>query len=283
MLTLKNVQKRYGAFALDCSLSVPSGCVTGLIGRNGAGKSTTFKALLGLISVDAGEIEIFGKKNTALTPKEKGQIGVVLSDSGFSDYLVAKDICAVLGSMYPGFDREKFRRDCGHFQIPWDKKLKEFSTGMKAKLKLLVALSHSAKLLVLDEPTAGLDVVVRDEFLSILQEYMDRQDDCAVLISSHISGDLEKFCDDVYMIDEGQIVLHEETDLLLGSYGLIKADEKQCAALDGRYLVRRKKAGYGYSLLTNQRQFYMENYPEITVEKIGIDNIILMMTQGEEL
>lgn len=282
MIKLKNVRKDYGNFSLDCSMDVIPGRITGFIGTNGAGKSTTFKAILNLITIDAGEIEVMGKKPQELTPQEKAAIGVVLADSGFSEYLMVKDIVAVMRQMYPSFDKAKFTEVCEQFSIPQNKKVKEFSTGMKAKLKLLLAMSHDAKLLVLDEPTAGLDVVAREELLELLQEYMERHPESAVLISSHISGDLEKFCDDVYMIHEGRIVLHEETDVLLDSYGVLKVDEKQYGQLDKAYILRQKKEAFGYSLLTNQRKFYMENYPQIAVEKGGIDDLILLMTRGEQ-
>lgn len=241
MLTLKNVRKNYGSFSLDCSMEVMPGRITGFIGQNGAGKSTTFKAILNLIAIDSGEIKLLGKKPQNLTAKEKENIGVVLADSSFSEYLTVKDIISIMNQMYASFDKAKFTEACNRFAIPQDKKVKEFSTGMKAKLKLLLAMSHDAKLLVLDEPTAGLDVVAREELLELLQEYMETHPDSAVLISSHISGDLEKFCDDVYMIHEGKIVLHEETDVLLDNYGLLKVDEKQYEELDKSYLLRRKK------------------------------------------
>lgn len=281
MVKLTNVKKSYGGFKLDCSLSVKPGMITGLIGQNGAGKSTTFKALLDLISIDSGTVEIFGKDHRTLTPCDKEKIGVVLSDSGFSMYLNIKDVAAVLNSMYSCFRKDEFLEKCRRFELPPDKTLREFSTGMKAKLKLLVAMSHDAKLLILDEPTSGLDVVARNELLELLQDYMNENEDASVLISSHISGDLENYCDDIYMIDKGKIVLHEETDVLLSDYGLLKADEKQYATLDKSYILRQKKESYGFYLLTDQRKFYMENYPGMIVEKGNIDDVILMMVKGE--
>lgn len=196
---------------------------------------------------------MFGKSHAALKPADKEKIGVVLSGSGFSEYLTVADVAAIMQNMYSGFKKDEFIKQCGHFNLPYKKKIKEFSTGMKAKLKLLAAMSHDAKLLVLDEPTAGLDVVAREELLELLQDYMDKQEDAAVLMSSHISGDLEKFCDDIYMIDNGKIILHEETDVLLGNYGLIKVDESSYASLEKEYLMRRKRESYGWCLLTNER------------------------------
>ena len=257
--------------------------ITGLIGANGAGKSTTFKAILGLIGIDDGTITVFGKDSRDLTAKDKEGIGVVLSDSGFSEYLTIKDVAAIMRGMCAEFQTEEFLKQCEKFGLPLKKKIKEFSTGMKAKLKLLSAMSHGAQLLILDEPTAGLDVVARQELLELLQDYLERGGERSVLISSHIAGDLERFCDDIYMIHEGNIILHEETDVLLDEYGVIKVDEAQYQKLDKTYLLRQKKEIFGYQLLTNQRRFYQENNPELIVEKGCIDDVILMMTKGEKL
>ena len=282
VLSLRNLQKSYPGFSLDVSMEIKEGQITGLIGANGAGKSTTFKAILGLIYPDAGEILIFGKKPEEITVKEKAQIGVALSDSGFSECMNVKQIVHVLENTYERFDRAAFEKRCRDFSVPMDKKLKEFSTGMRAKLKVLIATSFSARLLVLDEPTAGLDVVARDSILELLREYMET-DGRSILISSHISSDLENLCDDIYMIHKGKIVLHENTDVLLDEYGLIKADEKQYEALDKAHILRVKKEHYGYSCLTDEKAFYMENYPGLTVERGSVDEVITMMVKGEAL
>lgn len=281
MLRINNVKKNYPKFSLDCSLEVRSGCITGLIGQNGAGKSTTFKAALGLIKIEDGEIRLGGKDVSTLTNLEKQKIGVALSDSGFSGYLRIKDLVPVLDNMYEAFDKADFIAQCQRFELPMDKQIKEFSTGMKAKLKVLIAISHNAELLILDEPTAGLDVVAREDVLELLREYMEEDANRAILISSHISSDLEGLCDDIYMIHQGQIVLHEETDVLLDRYALLQVNEQQYEKLDKKYVLRTKKETYGYRCLTNERQFYMENYPEIVIEKGNIDDLIMMVIKGE--
>lgn len=281
MLRLENVKKHYGEFSLECSLEVQAGCVTGLIGKNGAGKSTTFKAILGLIYPDGGKIEVFGKPVEKLSISDREQIGIVLSDSGFSGYLTIKDLISMLRNMYGNFREDEFLRRCKKFRLPLDKKIKEFSTGMKRKLQVLAAISHDAKLLILDEPTAGLDVIARDELLNLLREYME-QDERAILISSHISSDLEGLCDDVYMIDDGKIVMHTETDILLSDYGLLKVTDDQYQKLEKEYIIRHRKEEYGYSCLTDQKQFYMENYPGLAIEKGSIDEVMTMMIRGEK-
>lgn len=282
MLKLDKVKKQYEGFELNCSMEVPTGCVTGLIGKNGAGKSTTFKMILGLIYPDSGTVEVFGKPAGQLEPLDKEKIGTVLADSGFSVYLMIKDIIPVLAGMYKDFNREDFMKKCEQFDLPLDKKIKEFSTGMKRKLQVLAAISHKAELLILDEPTAGLDVAAREELLELLREYME-QEGRSILISSHIASDLERFCDDIYMIDDGKIILHEETDLLLSSYALLKMTKEQYQALDKKYILYRKEEPFGISCLTNQKQFYIENYPQITAEKGSIDELIMMIVRGEKL
>lgn len=280
MLKLEHVKKQYKDFHLDCSLTVKPGMITGLIGANGAGKSTTFKAVLGLIRAESGIVELFGKRPEEITPEDKERLGVVLADSGFSGYLSIRDLIPVLKAMYHQFDQTYFEEQCRRFELPMTKKIKEFSTGMKRKLQVLAAISHHADLLILDEPTAGLDVLARDEMLTMLREYMEIEGR-AILISSHISSDLEDFCDDIYMIDHGQVILHEETDTLLNEYGLLKVDGKQYERLDKTYVLRSRKETFGYSCLTNEKQFYQENYPDIVVEKGSIDELIMMMVRGD--
>ena len=245
--------------------------------------SDPFKGVLGLIRPDSGTVRVLGQDSRTLGKREKQQLGVVLSDSGFSGYLTVKDIVPVLESLYEKFDKPFFLEQLRKFGLPDNKKIKEFSTGMKVKLKVLVAVSHDARLLILDEPTAGLDVVARDELLDILREFMERDGERSILISSHISGDLESLCDDIYMIHEGKIILHEDTDTLLDEYALLKIDERQFDMLDKRYVLRCKKESFGYSCLTDQKRYYMENYPKLTIEKGSIDNVITMMIRGAAL
>ena len=283
MLKIEHLQKRYDNFALDCSLEVKPGCVTGLIGANGAGKSTTFKAVLGLISIDGGSVRILGKDRKEFTTKDRQKLGVVLSDSGFSGYLTVRDVVSILERMYDTFDRNFFLEQAEKFQLPLNRQIREFSTGMRAKLKVLAAISSDVKLLLLDEPTAGLDVVARDGLLEMLQDFMERDEERAILISSHISSDLETLCDDLYMVHQGKVVLHEDTDVLLSDYGILKMDEQQFRKLDKEYILRYKREEYGYCCLTNQRQFYMENVPGIVVEKGSVDEVITMMAGGEEV
>ena len=280
MLRLENVRKKYKDFELDVTMEVKPGRVTGLIGRNGAGKTTAFKAALGLIRTEGGEISMLGKPLSKLSEKDRERIGVVLSDSGFSGYLKIKDLVVILRNLYSGFDEEYFTGKCKSFGLPFDKRIKDFSTGMKRRLHVAAALSHHADLLIMDEPTVGMDVIARDELLTMIREYMEAEER-SVLISSHISGDLEGLCDDIYLIDEGKVILHEDTDVLLDEYGILKVTKEQYEAMDKSFLVCRRKEEFGYSCLTKEKQFYMENYPDIVVEKGSVDGVMTMMIRGE--
>ncbi len=275
-LVLENAKKKYKTFELDMSMTLEPGSITGLIGRNGAGKSTTFKAILGLIKLSGGKVTINGKEPQELSTAEKEDLGVVLAEAGFSGYMTVKDVIAVMAVMYRKFDKADFQRKCEHFNIPLNQKIKEFSTGMKAKLKILLAIFHGAKILILDEPTAGLDVVARDEILDMLREYMEDESN-SILISSHISSDLEGLCDDVYFIEDGKMILHEETDTLLDEYGILKVTKEQLAKLDKEYIVCVNEDKYGCTCLTKQKQYFMENFPDIVVEKSNIDEVITLM------
>lgn len=282
MISFENVKKTYGNFTMHCTMEVKPGRITGLIGPNGAGKTTAFKAVLNLISIDSGTLTVLGKPSGQLTARDMEKIGAVLSDSGFCGYLTVRDLVPVLKNFYEEFSVQDFQENCQKLSLSLDKKIKEFSSGMKAKLKVLAAISHNPQLLVLDEPTAGLDVLARDSLLQMLREYME-QEDRSILISSHISSDLEGLCDDVYLIDQGKILLHEETDVLLSDYAILKVTPEQYASLDQSHLLRRSREAYGFCLLTDQKQFYLKKYPSLVIERGGIDEVITMMIRGEKL
>ena len=281
MIQIKNIKKSYQDFLLDCSLTIEKGSVTGIIGKNGAGKSTLYKAILNLINIDSGNILVFNKDIKELDVKDKANIGVVLADSFFSSYLNIKDIRKIMMDSYETFDVTFFDKKVNEFELPVNKAIKSFSFGMKAKLKMLCALSHNAKILLLDEPTLGLDVIARDEILELLREYMAKDSDNTIMISSHIASDLESLCDDIYMIDDGKIILHEDTDVLLSNYAILKVDDQTYESIDKNYIYKVKKEDYGYALLTNQKQFYYENYPKIIIQNCSIDDVIYMMIKGK--
>ena len=283
MIKINQLKKSYPGFDLNVSMNIKKGLVTGLIGKNGSGKSTIYKSILDLIQIDGGSITILNKDKDDLSIEDKNKIGIVLSDSFYSSYLTIKDLKKILKASYLSFDDSYFTSKVNLCQLPWDKQIRSFSFGMKSKLKIICALSHNAQLLLLDEPTLGLDVIARDEILDLLREFMEKDENHTILISSHISNDLEHLCDDIYLIDEGQILLHEDTDVLLDEYAILKVNEAQYQQLDTSYLLRVKKEVYGFQCLTNERQYYVENAPEVVIEKASIDKILALMTKGEKI
>ena len=232
------------------------------------------------MSIEGGTIELLGKNQKTFSVREKEEIGVVLSEHTFSSMMTIKDVVKVMESMYQKFDTKRFLKKCQDYNLPLDKKIKDFSTGMKAKFKIFIAMSYQAKLLILDEPTVGLDSVTRSELLDEMREYMC-QEGRAILISSHISSDLEGICDDLYFMQNGKILFHEDTDVILSEYAMLKVSEEQYQTLDKAYIFYRKKVSFGYELLTKERQYYLENYPNIVIEKGTIDDIVLFMMKGE--
>jgi ABC-2 type transport system ATP-binding protein len=283
MLQIQDVRKTYPGFNLEVSMEVQAGRITGLIGANGAGKSTLFKAILSLIHTEGGTILLNGKNVASMTAAEKQKIGTVMTGSGFSSYLKVKDVRKILEAMYPTFDTVRFDQKSRSFGLDPEKKIKELSTGLKARLQVLSALCHKAEILLLDEPTAGLDVIARDEVYNLIREFMEEDENRSVLISSHISSDLELLCDEMYMIDKGKIILHEEADRLFTDYAILKLTKEDFASLDKKYLLRLREEPYGYCALTDQRAFYRENYPGMVMEKAGLDEVIRMMVKGDRL
>ena len=284
MIEMKDVRKHYQNFDLKVSLEVPTGTIVGLVGQNGAGKSTTFKSLLQLIRVDGGEILVDGvditKENAKETVARKQNIGVALSDSGFSGFLTPQDVCKILKGMYHNFSEAKFNEYCRRLELPMTTKVKELSNGNKAKLKVISALCHGAQFVILDEPTAGLDVVARDTVLQLLRDYMEEAEDRSILISSHISTDLEGLCDSLYLIHKGEIVLSKDTDVLLSEYAVLKVSDEEYNSLDKEHVLKSKKESFGYACLTNQKQYYAENYPNMVIERGNIDDLIMIMALG---
>ena len=224
LLDLKNVRKQYANFSLECSMQVKRGSITGLIGANGAGKTTIFKASLGLIHTDGGEIRMMGKTPQQLTNEEWEKIGVVLSDATFPNILTAEDAGAILKKMYHRFDKADFEEKCRTFDIPMNKKMKEMSTGMKAKLKILMAMSHQAEILILDEPTSGLDPVSREELLHIFRQIVQNEN-CSILFSTHITSDLDRCADDITYIQNGRVLQSADKETFLRSFDHLKTPE----------------------------------------------------------
>ncbi|MBR1863203.1 MAG: ABC transporter ATP-binding protein [Ruminococcus sp.] len=248
-IEIRGVTKRYKDFCLDnVDLTLPGGCILGLIGENGAGKSTLIKVLLGIIHKNAGSVKILGRDADRELSDIKEDIGVVLDEVGIPDGFRAKHINNVMKLAYRNWDEKQFYDDLEKFKIPTNKKFKEFSRGMKMKMGIAIALSHKAKLLVLDEATNGLDPVIRDEVTDIFNDFT-REEDHSILISSHIVSDLEKLCDYVSFIHHGRVLLNEEKDVLLEEYAICHCSEEQLASLDPAAVKGRKVGRYGAQAL----------------------------------
>lgn len=281
MIEIRDFVKQYQDFRLELSLDIPDNRVVGIIGKNGCGKSTTIKAILGLIRPTSGSVRVFGREARELAPRDKEKIGVALSDSMFSAQLNVEDIIAILRAMYRDFDEPFFREMCGKLNLPLKKQLKEFSTGMKAKVKVLTAISHKAALLILDEPTSGLDVEARNEIIRTIREYA-ASDDCSVLISSHISTDLEGLCDEFYLFSGGKIVLHETGESIEKHYGTVQIPFETFDAIDRSRISGYKKETFGYACVTDDREYFAKNHPEIRVKPATIDDLIILLGGPEE-
>lgn len=282
LLKIDNLQKNYKDFQLNCSLEVLKGRVTGVIGGNGAGKTTTFKAVLGLIFPESGRIELFGKEISEISREDKMRIGTVMAETGFSSMLNIKEIIGIMDALYPAFQKAGFLEKCRHYQLPIDKAIKDFSTGMKAKLKVLLAMSYDASLLILDEPTLGLDYMTRNEIIDEMRDFMANEEK-GILISSHISSDLEGICDDLYFLHEGKIKLHEDTDKILSDYGVLKLNQEQYACLQNKHSIYKIQTDYGFEVLTNEKQYFTDNYPDFVMEKGSLDQVIRFITKGVEV
>lgn len=220
-LEIRDLTRHFGDFTLDSlNLTLPGGCILGLIGENGAGKSTTIRLILGMLRPDGGTVTILGRDNRDNLALTKQDIGVVLDEVGIPECMTPKQVGIVMADVFTRWDVKTYEGLLERFSLPENKKFREFSRGMKMKLGLAVALSHEAKLLILDEATSGLDPVVRDEVVSILSEFT-RDESHSILISSHIVSDLEKLCDYVAFLHKGKLLLCEEKDMLLSEYGIL--------------------------------------------------------------
>lgn len=279
MLSIKNYCKHYKNFDIqDVSFDIPGGAVVGLIGENGAGKSTIIKSILGAVHPDGGSILFDGREISRLSKSERQQISFVLDDTGLPMELNLTMLDGVLSCMYDSWDAAKFRALAQKFSLPDKKLLKDFSKGMKMKAAIAVALSRDSKLLVLDEPTSGLDPVVRDEILGMIYDY-NQSGDRAVLLSSHITADLEKICDYIVYIHGGRIIFSEEKDALLEKYAVYGVDERQLSELDRDALVRVIRREYGTEVLAlrDKMPSSFEGKP------VTLDDIMLFYSKGERV
>lgn len=280
LLVVNDLCKTYNTFSLKhVNLRVPKGTIVGFIGENGAGKTTTIKAIIGAIRHEQGNIQLFGQTLEEAPEKIKQDIGVVIEGSFFYDDFNPKQISRILSGLYSHWDQEKFDAYIKKFNIPLEKKVKEFSKGMRMKLSLTIALSHDAKLLILDEPTSGLDPIVRNEILDGFLAFI-QDEEHGILLSSHITTDLEKVADYITFIHDGAIIFTEEKDELLYNYGLLKCGASQFEQLDLADVIGYQKGQFQVEALVKDKVRMQQKYPHCAIDAVSIEEIMLFHVRG---
>lgn len=277
-LEIRGLTKHYKGFTLGpLDLTLPGGTICGLVGENGAGKSTTMKLILGVCEADSGSVTVLGRDNHAEAfIRTKADLGVVLDDPGIPQCLTALQVGKIMAGIYPNWDADAYAELCRKFALPTNKKFKDYSRGMKMKQGLAVALAHHPKLLLLDEATSGLDPVVRDELIDMLLDFA-RDEDHAVLVSSHIVSDLEKLCDTIAFLHKGKLLLCEDKDALRDEYALWHGTAEQLAELDDSAILSRRTTPYGAEALV-RRDGVPAGSP---LTPVSIEELFVQMVKGE--
>ena len=277
-IEMKHVTISYASFRLnDVSLSLPSGCIMGLVGENGAGKSTTIQLIMNTVQKETGEILVLGKNNTSEDFKQvKEDIGIVLDEAYYPEVLSPANVSRIMRHTYRNWQEDRFYDYLKQFDLPEKKKFKEFSRGMKMKLAIAVALSHQPKLLILDEATSGLDPVIRDEILEIFNDFT-RDESHSVLLSSHIISDLEKICDYIAYLHHGSLLFCEEKDVLLEEYGILHTTSSQALHVPQEAVLGRREGKYATELFVRRSRIS----DAFDVEKAGIEDIMLFFAKKE--
>ncbi len=280
ILEVRNLTKKYADFTLDhVSFSIPKGTIMGLIGENGAGKSTTIRAILDLIHKDDGTVTFWGQKLSS-TKQLKEDIGVVFDDINFYETLTAAKVGKISQTAYKQWDERLYRGYLNRFLLPADKEIKTFSKGMKMKLCIAVALSHKPKLLVLDEATSGLDPVMRDDILDIFLEFV-QDEGHSIMISSHITTDLEKVADNITFIYHGKVLFCKAKDELLYQYGIVRCGAAVFDEIDKSEILAYRKEDYQWNVLVADKQKARRRYKNTVVDDATIDDILLLYVKGE--
>ena len=279
-LKISGLTKTYKDFMLDhVSFAVPCGSIVGLIGENGAGKSTTINAALGLIQKESGVVSILERESLDQDIKE--QIGVVFDGSNYPEILSPRKLNRVMKDIYQSWDEQTYISLLQQFSLPPDKHIKQFSKGMKMKLAISAALSHHSKLLILDEATSGLDPVVRDDILDMLLDFV-QDEEHSILVSSHITSDLEKIADYIVFIHAGKVIFSRPKDELIEQYGILKCGAAQFDALDRSDIIVYRKLDYEWQVLISDREKLQRKYPKALIVPATIDEIMLLYVKGEK-
>lgn len=280
-IEISHLTKHYTLFHLDdLNLTLPGGSILGLIGENGAGKSTTIKCILNLIHRDGGSITVLGRDNIKDERSIKEDVGVVLDEATFHDTLTAQDVDKILSKVYQKWDAALFLSYLKKFDLPKNLFLKEFSRGMKMKLSIAAALAHHPRLLILDEATSGLDPVVRDEILDEFLSFI-RDEDHSILISSHITSDLEKVADFVTFLHKGKVALSGAKDELLDTYGRLVCGRADLEAVDSAFLAGTRAGQFSSEALVKDRRAFARRYPHLTVDPVSLEGLMVLMVKGD--
>lgn len=281
ILEVKNLTKQYPGFKLDnISLQVPRGSIMGLIGENGAGKSTTINAILNLIRKDGGSVTFWGQELTDTSKLIKEDIGVVFDSINFYETLTPAKVEKISRAAYTRWDTKLFEEYMKRFKLPADKEIKTLSKGMKMKLCISVALSHQPKLLILDEATGGLDPVMRDDILEVFLEFV-QDENHSILVSSHISSDLEKIADYITFIHEGRIIFSKPKDELRYHYGIIRCGSALFEAIDKTEVLAYRRNDYQWDVLIADKEMAHRKYRDAIIDGATIDDILLLYIKGD--
>ena len=280
-LEVINLVKNYSDFHLkEINIKLPKGKIIGLIGENGSGKTTTIKAILNLMTYDKGNIKIFGKDSRYLTKEEREKIGIVLDDSFFSPILNVNDINKLMKNFYHNWNEKLYYETIKKFKIPCNKPLKEFSSGMKMKIKVLCAIAHEPKLLILDEPTNGLDPIFRYEIIELFNKFVSNGEN-SILMTTHITSDLEHLADEVIFIDEGKIILDIPKEIIDNEYGIIELSLEKFAKIKKEDYQKCLKYKNEYLILVNSKAEFHKKYPKLIVKKPTLEELMLILVKGE--
>ncbi len=293
-IEVRNLTKKYDDFEIDnICFDIPEGSIVGFIGENGAGKSTTMKAILGLVPIEEGEIKVLDQDigHNAADENWREQISVVFDECNFPNELKVKNINIIMKNIYRTWNENLFKEYLQKFELPINKKVRELSKGMKMKLSIAAALSHDSRLLILDEATSGLDPVVRNEILDIFREYVE-DERRTVFLSSHITSDIEKVADYIILIHKGNILLMESKDKLLYEYGMVKCTKEQADKIPTGIIVGREDSSFGTSVLVRDRQSLKENgfvdryardIQQPVIDRVGIEDILLYIAKHQKI
>ena len=284
ILEVKGLAKQYpkSDFRLNnVSFSIPSGSIMGFVGENGAGKTTTIGCILNTLIKDGGSVKIFGKEMTDTSTDIRNDIGVVYDGNAFPEHLTAEKISSAMRYIYTNWDNQLFQEYLRKFKLPEMKKIKTFSRGMTMKLAVAIALAHHPKLLVLDEATSGLDPIVRDEILDVFLGFV-QDENHSILLSSHITSDLEKVADYITFIHDGSIIFSETKDVLKYNYAVMRCKAVQFAQIDKQDILAYRKLDYQIDLLIADKKAAEKKYRDVIIDSVTIEEIILLLVKGEK-